>query len=197
MVSVIIPYNKDRGFLKEAIKSVKEQTYQNWELILEHGKGTLGENVNKALEKADGEYIKILAEDDLLTRDCLKILIDGIQGYDFVYSDAENFGTLPPGWVSRSHDKTTTITEMLRGNGIHGGTTLYDANTLRDVGGYNEALWTAEEYDLHLRLIKLGYKHRHVPGIVYRYRIHGNNKSQIANVKQRHEYIEQIKQRHV
>ncbi len=197
MVSVIIPYNKDRGFLKEAIKSVKEQTYQNWELILEHGKGTLGENVNKALEKADGEYIKILAEDDLLTRDCLKILIDGIQGYDFVYSDAENFGELPPGWNTRSHDKTVSMDGMLRGNGIHGGTTLYRSSMLQIVGGYDTGLWTGEEYDLHLRLIKAGHKHRHVPGIVYRYRIHGNNKSQIANVKQRHEYIEQIKQRHV
>ena len=196
MVSVIIPYNKDRGFLQHAIKSVKAQTYENWELIVQHGKGTLGENVNKALQKADGKFIKILAEDDLLTPDCLKILTDGIQGYDFVYSDAENFGELPPGWDSRSHDKTVSLDGMLRGNGIHGGTTLYRSSILQNVGGYDESLWTGEEYDLHLSLLKAGCKHRHVPGIVYKYRIHGDNKSRTANVKIRHEYIEEIRKRY-
>jgi GT2 family glycosyltransferase len=149
------------------------------------------------LGDAGGEYIKILAEDDELTRDCLKILVDGIQGYDFVYSDAENFGCLPPGWDKQSHDKTVTLADMLRGNCLHGGSTLYRMDALRDVGGYDESLWTGEEYDLHLRLLKAGYKHRHVPGIVYRYRIHGNNKSQQANVKLRHQYLDEIRRKYI
>ena len=33
-VSVIIPYNKDRGWLNEAIESVNNQTHKNIELIL-------------------------------------------------------------------------------------------------------------------------------------------------------------------
>ena len=197
MVSVIIPYNKDRGFLSEAIRSVKAQTYQDWELIIQGGKYTLGRNVNDALKKADGEFIKILAEDDLLTPNCLKILVKGIKGYDFVYSDAENIGDLPPGWDKRSHDSTVTLESMLKGNGIHGGSTLYRTKAVKYIGGYNESLWTGEEYDLHLHLIKAGFRHRHVPGIVYRYRIHGNNKSQITNVKIRHEYINEIRQRYV
>jgi len=197
MVSVIIPYNKDRGYLLDAVKSVNDQTYKDWELIIQSGPGTLGQNANKGLRQARGEFIKVLAEDDLLTRNCLEILIEGIKGYDFIYSDAENFGELPPGWDRRSHDKTVTLESMLKGNGIHGGTTLYRTQALVEVDGYDEGLWTGEEYELHLRLIKAGYRHRHIPGIVYKYRIHGDNKSQIANVKQRHEYIDQIKQRYV
>lgn len=196
MVSVIIPYNEDRGFLSKAIKSVKVQTYEDWELIIQGGHYTLGRNVNDALKKAGGKYIKVLAEDDLLTPDCLKILTDGIRNCDWVYSDAENFGDLSAGWDTRSRDETVTLKSMLCGNGIHGGTTLYKANVIRKIGGYDESLWTGEEYDLHLCLLKNGYKHKHVPGIVYRYRIHGSNKSQSANVKIRHEYINQIRKRY-
>lgn len=197
MVSVIIPYNKDRGFLKYAIRSVELQIYDQWELILSEGPGTLGENVNNGLKKAKGEYIKVLAEDDELTRDSLKILVDGIQGYDFVYSDAENIGNLPGGWDARSHDKTVSLAYMLLGNGIHGGSTLYRLDGIQAVGGYDTSLWTGEEYDLHIRLIKAGYKHRHVPGIVYRYRLHGQNKSQLANTNVRHQYLDEIRKKYI
>jgi len=177
LVSVIIPYNKDRGFLEEAIESVKAQTYKDWELILEHGDKTFGTNLNNGVARSDGEYIKFLAEDDLLTPDSLAILVKGIKGYDFVYSNAENFGKTD-GWSQFSDDGTVTLEKMLRGNCMHGGTLLYRRDIFLAVGGYDEGLWTAEEYDFHLKLLKAGYKHRHVPGIVYRYRIHGDNKSQ-------------------
>ena len=194
MISVIIPYNKDRGFLKEAIKSVKTQSYGDWELILEKGDCTLGQNLNTAILGARGEYIKVLAEDDLLTPDSLDILIKGIRGYDWVYSDAENFGMLG-GWPPRSNDKTVTLESMLKGNGIHGGTTLYRKSMLIEVGCYDATLWTGEEYDLHLKLLKAGYSHRHIPGIVYRYRLHGSNKSAVGG--SRGEIIKQIRQRYV
>ena len=200
MVSIIIPYNKDRGYLQDAFASVWRQTYRDFEIILEKGDYSLGKNANNGLWKARGEFIKVLAEDDELTPDCLKILVEGIQGYDFIYSDAENFGNLPPGWDARSHDKTVTLESMLKGNGIHGGSTLYRKEVLEAVGGYDEDLWTGEEYDLHLKLLKNGYKHRHVPGIVYRYRIHINNKSIPATSterKARHEYIDQIRKKYV
>ncbi len=193
MISVIIPYDIDRGYLRHAIASVKAQTYGNWELIVERGECRLGQNLNNAIFGARGKYIKVLAEDDLLTPDSLKILHKGIKGYDFIYSDAENFGDLK-GWPPRSHDKTVTLKSMLKGNGIHGGTTLYRKDVLIAVGCYDESLCTGEEYDLHLKLIKNEYKHRHIPGIVYRYRLHASNKSAARN---RHEEIQMIKQRYV
>jgi GT2 family glycosyltransferase len=169
-------------------------------LIIEQGDCTLGKNLNNAIQKSQGEFIKVLAEDDELTPNCLQILMDGIEGYDFVYSDAENFGILPPGWDKRSHDTTVTLESMLKGNGIHGGSTLYRKKALIYVGCYDEYLWTGEEYDLHLKLIKAGFRHRHIPGIVYRYRIHIANKSISATGterKARHEYIDKIRQRYV
>ena len=193
MISVIIPYDIDRGYLKEAMESVYAQTYSNWELIVERGECRLGQNLNNAILGARGEFIKVLAEDDLLTPDSLKILRKGINGYDFVYSDAENFGDLK-GWPPRSNDKTVTLESMIKGNGIHGGTTLYRKDVLIEAGCYDDSLCTGEEYDLHLKLIHAGYRHRHIPGIVYRYRLHASNKSAARN---RHFEIERIKKRYV
>lgn len=195
MVSVIIPYNKDRGFWTEAVKSIWEQTYKEWEIEDSRSKNNCAYNINRGLERAKGEYVKILAEDDLLTPDCLEILVKGIQGYDFVYGDGENFGDLD-GWPERYYDKTVTLESMLESNGINGGGVLYRTDMLREVGGWDESLWTAEEYDLHLKLLKAGYKHKHVPEVVYRYRRWEGNKSG-KNRKERQELIKKIKQRYV
>jgi GT2 family glycosyltransferase len=193
MVSVIIPYNRDRGYLQDAINSVFYSG--ECEILLSQSDNNCAYNINRGLKIAKGEYIKILAEDDMLTPNSLRILVKGIQGYDFVYADAENFGDLD-GWPERSYDKTVTLESMLQGNGINGGGCLYRTEILRAAGGWDESLWTAEEYDLHLRLIKAGYKHRHVPGIVYRYRRHGDNKSG-KDREARHKLINQIRQRYV
>lgn len=90
LVSVIMNcYNSDK-YLKEAINSVLAQTYQNWEIIFWDNQSTdksaeivksyndkrikyfyapshtsLGEGRNKALEKAQGEFISFLDCDDL------------------------------------------------------------------------------------------------------------------------------------
>ena len=195
MISVIIPYNEDRGYLSQAIKSLWDQTYEDWELIRAQSDGSCAENLNLGLMLADGEYIKVLAEDDLLPPGSLKILISHIANYDFIYGDGENFGDLD-GWPERYYDKTVTLDSMLRANGINGGGCLYRTDVLRAVGGWDESLWTAEEYDLHLKLLKNGYKHRHIPEVVYRYRRHGDNKSS-KNRLSRHKLIKQIRQRYV
>ena len=195
MVSVIIPYNKDRGYLNAAIESVGSQVYKDYELILEESDSIFSVNINNGIRKARGEFIKMLAEDDELTPNCLSILVKAIKGYDFVYADAQNFGDIN-GWGQFSHDHTTSFEEMLVGNRIHGGTCLYRKSALEEVGLYDEKLWTAEEYDLHMKLLKAGYKHRHIPAVVYRYRLHGNNKS-LGNRVMRQELIKQIRKRYV
>lgn len=195
MISIILPYNKDRGFLHEAIASVELQTFKDYELVLYQGDGSVSQNFNAAIDKSRGEFLKFLAEDDQLTPDSLEILISHIANYDFIYGDAENFGELD-GWPVRSYDKTVTLEGMLEKNGINGGGCLYRTDILRAVGGMDESLWCGEEYDLHLKLLKAGYRHKHIDHIVYRYRRHSGNKSG-RDREARHELINQIKQRYV
>ncbi len=97
LVSICVPVYNDEKFIKYAIESVINQTYQNWELnIIENCStdGTLEvarsykdhrinvlpnaqhlniiNNWNAALKSANGEYVKLLHSDDVLTPDCIE-----------------------------------------------------------------------------------------------------------------------------
>lgn len=193
MVSVIIPYNVDRGFLSYARKSVCNQTFPDYELIEAKGDCLLGYNINKALKYASGEYVKILAEDDLLTPNCLTDLVDGMGDYDFVCANAYNFGD--PGWPAEQKSEVKDLMGLIDKYTIHGGTVLYRRQAIMAVGGWDETLWTAEEYDLHLKLLKNGYKLGYVDSFVYKYRIHSGQKYR-KNRVEKAKLIEQIKKRY-
>ena len=194
-VSVVMSVYNGEPFLTECIDSILQQTYRDFELVIHKGDGGVSVNFNAAISKAKGEYLKFFAEDDLLPADSLEILISEIGDYDFIHGDAENFGELD-GWPERYYDKDVTLESMLKGNGINGGGCLYRTEILREVGGFDESLWCGEEYDLHLRLLKAGYTHKHIPEVVYRYRRHSLNKSG-RDREARRELINQIKQRYV
>jgi glycosyltransferase involved in cell wall biosynthesis len=179
-VSIIIPHKEDRGFLEEAIASAEAQRFDDYEIIIQQGDCSLGKNVNEGIKRSTGDYIKVLSSDDLLLPDSIEILYSKIiEGYDWVCGDAENFGLLRNGWENAQYWKAIepTLAGMLESNQIHGGTTLYRTSILYETGGYDETLWTGEEYDLHLNLLASGYKVGIVNKMVYRYRLHEHNKS--------------------
>jgi glycosyltransferase involved in cell wall biosynthesis len=194
-VSIIIPYNKDRGFLQEAIESAQSQTFKDIEIIKQFGQFGQSKNINDVLKISNGEWIKILHEDDLLPPDSIQLLYDkAMEGYDWVAADAVNFGNLTGGWLNAGywHAVMPTLKSMLIVNQIHGGTTFYKKQVLLDVGGYDESLWTGEEYELNLRLLALGYKLGIVNKVVYKYRLHDHNKSMDMSVEdkeKRRKYI--------
>ena len=88
MISVIIPYVRDRVWLHTAVTSIHGQTFTDWQVIPIKGDRTQGANINRGLRIAKGEYIKILHDDDRLPFDSLANLCKGIHGFDFVCGDA-------------------------------------------------------------------------------------------------------------
>lgn len=119
LVSVVISYYNDEKFIKDAVESVLGQTYCNWELILinhsstdncraivrsfedarlkhldmEMNMGATGNFVvQKALEVARGEYIKLLSADDILLPHALSALVAAAQNApeaDLIFGDVE------------------------------------------------------------------------------------------------------------
>jgi len=201
MISVIIPYVENRGFLEDAVLSVCSQNIdEDIELLLQKSKKTQGANVNAGLRRARGEFIKILHDDDMLPPNSLSDLRNAISENDFVCGDQETFGDEifcphPQVYRGRSPD----FHDMLNENQIYGGTTLYRKSTLLAVGGYDEELWTGEEYDLHLRLLSVGYSCTYTPHVVHKYRLHEHNKSYYmgpGEKKERREFIREIANRY-
>ena len=65
-VSICIPYHhteKTAYFLTRLLKSIEEQTFKDYEIILT-SEGLFAENHNAAIKKSKGEIIKILQMDD-------------------------------------------------------------------------------------------------------------------------------------
>src|SRR5690606_22797296 len=132
-VSVIIPYNKDRGWLNEAIESVENQTYKGEvELILSQSDNRVGYNINRGIERSTGDLIKWFGEDDKLHVDCISRSVSSMEDNDLIHGRAFNFNDSKP---SLSYEHTPdmhapTLEDRPIKNRIHGGTLMYRSDVL-------------------------------------------------------------------
>ena len=183
MVSVILPYKEDRGFLQQCLDSIKAQTYEDFELIESCGNGNLPQNFNHGLRFANGEFIKMVQDDDWLPPDSLKFLVEGIGDNAWAVGNVwqhpvdENDNPRRPPYI----DKPPYLDFMNNFNhySLHMGSTLYRRDLLEKIGGMDETLETGEEYDMHLKLLWNGYIPVHIDKEVYHYRMWAGGKSVI------------------
>ena len=179
-VTIIIPtLDGDRdGLTQHAIASAQTQDGftlgVDYEVIVQQGDFFLGKNVNDAVKIAKGKYIKVLADDDLLTPNCLKDLYEKAEeGYDLVCADAMDFEASGRETLHKSR-LPLTVSELAEDNPFHGGTFLYRKETMPL---FDEDMHTAEEYEHTLRMAVMGLRFGYVNKVVYRYRLHGSQKS--------------------
>lgn len=179
LVSVIIPYDKDRGYLGQAIESIEKQTYGNIELILSCSDNTVGININNGIKVSSGKYIKYLSEDDILPEnsiiDSLNTIMQG--DFDFIHGNCENFfddGTIElhiPSIIN------PTKNDLIEKNILHGGSLMYNERIFFKYGLFAEDLWTAEEFEFNLRILSAGARLGYCNSVLYKYRRHESQKS--------------------
>ncbi len=199
MVTIVLPYDIDRGFLQRMRDSIESQTYTDIELIEVHEDNPVAVNFNKGLSLAKGEFVKVVGEDDWLPEDSIKDLVEGIGDHPWVCANATNYQN---GIVTERYKPDLfklNLTDMVQNNVIHGGSTLYRTDILREVGGMDENLWTGEEYDMNMKLMSLGYLPGYVNKFVYNYQLSGVQKSRIYRRKdpaKREAMLNYIRQRY-
>lgn len=119
LVSIFLSYYNDRKYLSNAIESILNQTYQNWELILVNH-ATLDDSreiahsysddrirhvdfeknyeapggyvFDEFIKKAQGKYIKPFCADDVLLPNCLERMVDYMESHpekDFCFSNVQ------------------------------------------------------------------------------------------------------------
>ncbi len=191
MISVIITTYNRSGLLKRAIKSVLAQSEQDFELLViddcstdntkrltesfknkrikyystlvNSGYDSLPKNIG--IEKAQGEYITFLDDDDIYRVDTLKILLKYIKQSkaDIVYGDYLNNikHKIHPGW---SINFNLGILQKM--NYISMSVTMVKRETLLKVGGFDEDIKIFKDWNLWLRLAKQGYRFLHIPIII-------------------------------
>jgi glycosyltransferase involved in cell wall biosynthesis len=202
MISVIIPYKEDRGYLKQCIKSVEEQIYKDFEIIEAHGPGTLPQNFNNGLRKARGDYIKMVQDDDWLPPQSLNMLMFGIRSSRWVVGDVMQFPYNrrgKPGPPTLHKPPYLDFRSQVEKYDMHMGSTLYRKDLLDEIGGMDETLETGEEYDMHLKILSMGYEPAYISKVVYNYRMWSGGKSVIYRrdrTEWRKNELEKIKARY-
>ena len=172
-VSIIVPYDRDRGYLSKCIDSIKAQTVP-CELIKVHSPRSVVCNFNRGMWLATGDFIKVVGEDDWLPPDSVENLLKGIGDAPWICANAINVEGSTE-WIERPD--SLTFADMVVRNRIHMGTTMYRTEILKEIGGMDESLWTGEEYDMNLKLYSLGYLPEYINKNVYYYRMWRGQKS--------------------
>jgi GT2 family glycosyltransferase len=222
LISVLMPtYNTNPQHLQECIESVIHQTYTNWELCISDDASTNNETksvikkyvkkhknikaifnkvnghiavaTNIALDMANGEYISLLDNDDLLLPNALYetvLMINKNPDADLIYSDEDKLEDdsihvephFKPDWSPDFLNSCNYIT--------HFATIRH--SVMKKVKGFTPGSQGAQDWDLFLRISQVTDKIYHIPRILYTWRKSETSTAQSANSKP-YAYINQKK----
>lgn len=201
-ISIIVPtFNTPLDLLREMIDSVRNQSYENWELciadasdseapareellqyaqkddrikinILDDNYGISG-NTNKALELATGDYTGLLDHDDFLELDALYEVVKllNVFPYDSLYTDEDKYEMGTNKFADPNFKPDFAIDSLCSHNYI---THFFVARTdlIKEVGGEHSEYDGSQDYDLIFRCTEKSNKVGHISKVLYHWRIH-------------------------
>lgn len=195
LVTLIIPYKEDRGWLQEAIDSVPSYV----QLLLGQGNGNWPENFNKVFPQAEGDYVRWLHEDDMLSANCIEDSVDTIlsKNVDFIHGQAMEFYSYKDGMIHwRPKKEIPSLRDMLERNYIHSATLMYKKEVFEKIGLIDETLNTAEEYEYNLRCLKAGMRLGYCPKVLAYYRRHPMQKVRTVIKMEKDKEREMVRKRY-
>jgi glycosyltransferase involved in cell wall biosynthesis/GT2 family glycosyltransferase len=184
LISVLLPvYNPDLDLLRSTVESVKQQTYDQWELCiaddassdpevrpflrklaaednrirlaLRERSGQMAACSNSALALATGEWSALLDQDDMLSEHALaKVALEIESNPDAGLIYSDEDKIDLNGRHSDPFFKTDWNPELFHGQNYMGHLAVYRADVLRAIGGFREEFEGAQDYDLAFRLIE-------------------------------------------
>jgi GT2 family glycosyltransferase len=214
LVSILCPvYRPEHGAFLEAIDSVTNQTYANWELILvdDAGKdaavttsmhhlakaeprirvftqprnGGISAATNRALAEAKGEVIAFFDHDDRLDPNALEVMLRArsASGAKLLYSDEDKINAA--GHVMEPNFKPDFNYRLLLDQNYICHFVIADAALVRDAGGLDAKYDGAQDHEFLLRLTETLYAHEihHVAEILYHWRISKTSTAGSASAK--------------
>lgn len=201
-ISIVLPVHNGEKYISQAIESVLQQSYENWELIIVNDcsiDGTsriindyekkdtrirvynndknlkLPATLNVGFSYAKGDYFTWTSDDNILLPQFLEVLnryLNDNEQVDFVYSDYIGID---------SEGNELGVRHMLEPeNMIYqnsvGASFLYRRKIYDEIGGYSPEWFLVEDYEYWLRVYKR-YRMMHVEDILYQYRFHDQSLS--------------------
>lgn len=203
MISVIIPSYNQGKFFKNAIESLKTQTYKDLEIIVVDDKsidgswemakeflvngeihrlirldknGGIPHAFNEGLKQATGEYVIVLSQDDELAPECLEDMLKKMED--------PAVGVVASGMMligdenGEIYPQTTWDINTLKQSNQIFGSSLVRKKCYDELGGWDEKADMCSDWEMWCRICNAGWKLGYVSKPVYRFRRHPN---QISN----------------
>jgi O-antigen biosynthesis protein len=200
-ISVLMPvYNVAPIWFRQAVASVVDQIYDNWELCIADDCSTKPELLaefatlpvdpriklvrrernghicaatNSAADLATGEYVALLDHDDCLAPDALLAVVAALQSRpdaDLIYTDEDKIDV-----AGKRYDpqlKPDWSPELLLSYNYVNHFTIVRRDLFESVGRYRAGFEGSQDHDLLLRVTERTDRVIHVPRIVYHWRAH-------------------------
>ncbi|MCP1101360.1 glycosyltransferase involved in cell wall biosynthesis [Aequitasia blattaphilus] len=204
LISILVPvYDAPNKYLEEMLKSVENQSYENWELCiangnpgnkenksiiekftdhrirvveLEENKG-ISENTNHALSMAQGEFIGLLDHDDVLAPNALfeyVKLLNEDPSLDMIYSDEDKIKEMDEEHFLPNFKPEFNL-DLLRSNNYITHFLVVRRELALKVGGFHSDYDGAQDHDFLFRCIENTNKIKHIDKVLYHWRVHENS----------------------
>lgn len=212
-ISIVMPvYNPPLKYLKQAIESVIQQDYKNWELCISDDcspgekvqkilkvyalkdnrikvdfrkeNGHISACSNSALALATGDFVLLMDHDDLLSIDCLYEVVKhlNLKPEDDVIYSDED-KIDDANKHSVPHFKPDWAPDSLLSRNYFGHVVVIRKNIMEQIGGFRLGFEGSQDYDLILRATEVTSKIGHIPKVLYHWRIHGKSAAHSEEVK--------------
>jgi len=183
-VTVVVPAYNASSFIADCLQSIKDQDYENLELIVvddgstddsaaiatsfepdqlicQSNAGACAAH-NAGLAAGTGSYVKFLDADDLMAPGAISAqvaLLEGLKEREIGYGHGGRFGRGEPADEGR---KIAQIFEPYLADVvariIRTSWPLFPIEAVRDIGGYDGRLTAGQETNLHFRLALAGWR---------------------------------------
>ena len=199
-ISLLVPmYNTPVDMFDELVEYLINQTYPNWELCLEDGSPEKNEeivkicnkderikyhytgnnlgiagNTNEAIKLATGDYLALLDHDDLLPVNALYEVVKAINedpDVEFIYTDEDKITTMDKPRFD-PHFKPDFAIDTLRSNNYICHFSVFRRDLMEKLGGERSKYNGAQDFDLILRMAETAKNIKHIPKILYHWRVH-------------------------
>ncbi len=211
-VTVLMSVYNGEKYLREAVDSILNQTFKDFEFIIINDGSTdktlkilnsyndprmkiinnkknigLTRSLNKGLSIAKGEYIARQDSDDISMPERLEKQVDFLErnktvGLIGTYSYIIN-GKGRILYKSKSSRSEDISKNLIRGNVFAHGSVMFRKFLLEKVGAYREEFKTSQDYDLWLRLIEITKAFR-ISEFLYKWRLLPDSISATKRIQQ-------------
>jgi len=210
LISIVMPvYNVDGKWLEQAIQSVRDQLYENWELIIIDDNSDHAETrkvldwlsvpritmrrldrnrnisgaTNEGIRMATGSHIAFLDHDDALAENALAEVVFAIvkERPDAIYTD-EDFVTLDGRHVN-PHFKPDYSPDLLLSHNYITHLSVVRRELVDKIDGLRSDFDGAQDYDFWLRVAEQTDRIFHIPKVLYHWRMVESSTSLDAEAK--------------